>query len=60
MENIYTFKNDVVVKNSNYKHLIKKGANATIVEYKGDNKVCVILVNDPFKEKIIVDKAMLI
>lgn len=60
MKSTYTFKSDIIVKNSNYKHLIKKGANATIVEYKDNNKVCVVLVNDPFKEKIIVDKAMLI
>lgn len=57
---LYSFSEDTFVYHKNYKHLIKKGAKASIVEYIEDDKAVVILDNDPFMEKIQVDKKVLI
>lgn len=60
MKKIFQIKEDTILETNEYKHLIKKGAKAIVVEYIDKDKVCIILKDDPFKEKLILSKSKMI
>lgn len=59
MDNIYTFKVDTVLPNKSCNHLVKKGAKAKIIDELDDVQVLIVLINDPFKEIIAINKNVL-
>lgn len=59
MDNTYIFKVDTVLPNKNYNHLIKKGAKAKIIDKIDEDQVLIVLINDPFKEIIAINKDVL-